>query len=108
MKYEAEVHSYKAPFTIATIGMMGAICLCVHGGEVEKATVIADKCHVSKLTATESKSVTGTAVLDRPKFVPSTPLAKRLWAIKQKAIAEGLVLRPAEEIIEEFLASRRG
>lgn len=39
-------------------------------------------------------------------FVPKTPLAKRLYEIRQKAIAEGLVLRPSAEIIAEVRASR--
>lgn len=40
-------------------------------------------------------------------FVPQTPLAKKLWAIRQRAIAAGLPLLNEDEI-ELELAARRG
>ncbi|MEH2274850.1 MAG: hypothetical protein V7K40_08560 [Nostoc sp.] len=40
-------------------------------------------------------------------FVPQTPLAKKLWSIRQRAIAAGLQLLNEEEI-ELELAARRG
>ena len=40
-------------------------------------------------------------------FVPQTPLAKKLWAIRQRAIANGLRLLNEDEI-EVELATRRG
>lgn len=40
-------------------------------------------------------------------FVPQTPLAKKLWSIRQRAIAAGLQLLNEDEI-ELELAERRG
>ena len=40
-------------------------------------------------------------------FVPQTPLAKKLWEIRQRAIARGLRLLNEDEI-EVELATRRG
>ena len=40
-------------------------------------------------------------------FVPQTPLGKKLWKIRQKAIASGLQLLNEDEI-EQELAARRG
>ena len=40
-------------------------------------------------------------------FVPQTPLSKKLWEIRQRAIAAGLKLLNEEEI-EQELAARRG
>jgi hypothetical protein len=40
-------------------------------------------------------------------FVPQTPLAKKLWSIRQRAIAAGLRLLNEDEI-ELELAARRG
>ena len=40
-------------------------------------------------------------------FVPQTPLGKKLWKIRQKAIASGLKLLNEDEI-EQELAVRRG
>jgi hypothetical protein len=40
-------------------------------------------------------------------YTPQTPLAKKLWEIRQRAIASGLQLLSATEI-EQELAERRG
>ncbi len=40
-------------------------------------------------------------------FVPQTPLAKKLWKIRQQAIADGMKLLSEEEL-EQELAERRG
>ena len=40
-------------------------------------------------------------------FVPQTPLGKKLWEIRQRAIASGLQLLNEDEI-EQELAARRG
>lgn len=40
-------------------------------------------------------------------FVPQTPLGKKLWSIRQRAIASGLQLLNEDEI-EQELAARRG
>ncbi|MFB2976895.1 hypothetical protein [Microseira sp. BLCC-F43] len=40
-------------------------------------------------------------------FVPQTPLAKKLWEIRQQAIADGMKLLTEEEL-EKELAERRG
>ena len=40
-------------------------------------------------------------------FVPQTPLGKKLWKIRQRAIASGLQLLNEDEI-EQELAARRG
>ncbi|MEH2456320.1 hypothetical protein [Nostoc sp.] len=40
-------------------------------------------------------------------FVPQTPLTKKLWSIRQRAIAAGLQLLNVDEI-ELELAARRG
>jgi hypothetical protein len=40
-------------------------------------------------------------------FIPQTPLSKKLWEIRQRAIAAGLQLLNEDEI-EEQLAARRG
>uniref|UniRef100_B8HKS4 Uncharacterized protein n=1 Tax=Cyanothece sp. (strain PCC 7425 / ATCC 29141) TaxID=395961 RepID=B8HKS4_CYAP4 len=42
-----------------------------------------------------------------PEFVPQTPLGKKLWEIRQRAIAEGMQLLTEEEL-EQELAERRG
>lgn len=41
------------------------------------------------------------------KYIPQTPLAKKLWDIRQRAIASGLPLLSEAEIAQE-LAERRG
>jgi hypothetical protein len=43
----------------------------------------------------------------QPEFVPQTPLGKKLWEIRQRAIAEGMKLLTKEEL-EQELAERRG
>lgn len=40
-------------------------------------------------------------------FVPQTPLGKKLWEIRQRAIANGMKLLTDEEL-EQELAERRG
>lgn len=40
-------------------------------------------------------------------FVPQTPLGKKLWEIRQQAIAQGMQLLSEEEL-EQELAERRG
>jgi hypothetical protein len=40
-------------------------------------------------------------------YIPKTPLAKKLWAIRQEAIASGMKLLNSTEI-EQELAERRG
>ena len=40
-------------------------------------------------------------------FVPQTPLAQKLWSIRQRAIANGMVLLTESEL-EQELAERRG
>ena len=40
-------------------------------------------------------------------YIPQTPLAKKLWEIRQRAIASGLQLLSEAEI-EQELAERRG
>ena len=42
-----------------------------------------------------------------PEFVPQTPLGKKLWEIRQRAIANGMKLLTEEEL-EQELAERRG
>ena len=41
-------------------------------------------------------------------FVPQTPLAKKLWSIRQRAIASGLQLLSQDEIELELTARRGG
>lgn len=41
-------------------------------------------------------------------FVPQTPLAKKLWAIRQRAIAAGLQLLNEDDIAQEIAARRGG
>ena len=43
----------------------------------------------------------------KAEYVPQTPLAKKLWDIRQRAIASGLPLLNEAEIAQE-LAERRG
>ena len=52
----------------------------------------------------KSKSETTTP---EAKFIPQTPLSKKLWEIRHRAIAAGLQLLNEEEI-EQELAARRG
>ncbi|MCY6492846.1 hypothetical protein [Leptolyngbya sp. GGD] len=40
-------------------------------------------------------------------FIPQTPLAEKLWEIRQRAIANGMKLLTEEEL-EQELAERRG
>jgi hypothetical protein len=40
-------------------------------------------------------------------FIPQTPLAEKLWEIRQRAIANGMELLTEEEL-EQELAERRG
>lgn len=42
----------------------------------------------------------------KPQFVPQTPLAKKLWEIRQRAIANGMKLLTEAEL-EQELADRR-
>lgn len=42
-----------------------------------------------------------------PEFLPHTSLGKKLWAIRQRAIANGMKLLTEEEL-EQELAERRG
>ncbi len=47
------------------------------------------------------------ATAPEPKYIPQTPLAKKLWEIRTRAIASGLqLLNPSE--IEREVAERRG
>ncbi len=43
----------------------------------------------------------------QPEFVPQTPLGKKLWEIRQRAIANDMKLLTEEEL-EQELAERRG
>ncbi len=43
----------------------------------------------------------------QPEFVPQTPLAQKLWEIRQRAIANGMKLL-TEEDLEQELAERWG
>lgn len=43
----------------------------------------------------------------QPEFIPQTPLGKKLWEIRQRAIANGMKLLTEEEL-EQELAERRG
>ncbi|KAB8319062.1 hypothetical protein SD81_009040 [Tolypothrix campylonemoides VB511288] len=43
----------------------------------------------------------------QPEFVPQTPLGKKLWEIRQRAIADGMKLLTEDEL-EQELAQRRG
>ncbi len=43
----------------------------------------------------------------QPEFIPQTPLAQKLWEIRQRAIANGMTLLTEEEL-EQELAERRG
>lgn len=52
------------------------------------------------------KSESDTKILES-EYVPQTPLAKKLWEIRQRAIASGMQLLNEEEI-ERELAERRG
>ena len=52
----------------------------------------------------KSESETTTPESD---FVPQTPLGKKLWKIRQRAITSGLQLLNEDEI-EQELAARRG
>ena len=52
----------------------------------------------------KSKSETTTP---EAKFIPQTPLSKKLWEIRHRAIAAGLQLLNEDEI-EQELAARRG
>ena len=52
----------------------------------------------------KSESETTTSAAD---FVPQTPLAQKLWEIRQRAIRAGLRLLNEDEI-EQELAARRG
>jgi len=39
-------------------------------------------------------------------FVPETDFGRELWALRQKAIAEGMTLLSGDEIAEEIAAGR--
>jgi hypothetical protein len=39
-------------------------------------------------------------------FVPETDFGRELWALRRKAIAEGMVLLSGDEIAEEIAAGR--
>ena len=52
----------------------------------------------------KSKSETTTP---EAKFIPQTPLSKKLWEIRHRAIAAGLQLLNEDEI-EQEIAARRG
>jgi hypothetical protein len=48
-----------------------------------------------------------TSKQNAPPFTPRTPLAKRLWALRQEVLASGIPLLSLEEIRRE-LQTRRG
>ena len=43
-----------------------------------------------------------------PAFTPRTPLAKRLWELRQEVLASGMPLLSLEEIRQELQARRGG
>ncbi|GJD24195.1 hypothetical protein RIVM261_091510 [Rivularia sp. IAM M-261] len=47
------------------------------------------------------------SIASEPIYIPKTPLAKKLWAIRQEAIASGMKLLDSSEV-EKELAERRG
>jgi hypothetical protein len=55
-----------------------------------------------ELLKSESKTIS-----PESDFVPQTPLGKKLWEIRQRAMAAGLQLLNEDEI-EQELAARRG
>ena len=46
------------------------------------------------------------AELDIVTYIPKTPLGKRLWSLRQEAIAAGMKLLSAEEIEQEIVGQR--
>lgn len=42
----------------------------------------------------------------RDEFIPDTEFGRELWALRQKAIAEGMTLLTGEEISDEISAGR--
>jgi len=43
-----------------------------------------------------------------PSFIPRTPLAKRLWVLRQEVLASGTPLLNLDEIRQELQARRGG
>ena len=59
------------------------------------------------LSIRDEKTPVGATTAPPSKYEPKSPLAKRLYAIQQREIAAGrLVLRDAQEILDEIYASR--
>lgn len=46
--------------------------------------------------------------LDNEEYVPKTDFGKKLWALREKALAEGMTLMSNEEILAEIEARRYG
>jgi virulence-associated protein VagC len=44
--------------------------------------------------------------LESMAYIPKTPLGKRLWSLRQQAIASGMKLLPPEEIEQEIAEQR--
>ena len=61
---------------------------------------------VDQLMCDAQNMKTKDSLIDERTFIPQTPLGKKLWDIRQRAIAAGMKLRPAEEIAAELSESR--
>jgi hypothetical protein len=74
-----------------------------HRKSVRKKKIVAKKSAVTETRAVEKKRV-----VKEFDFKPKTELGKRLWAIRQRAIAEGMKLLNADELEKEILERRAG
>jgi hypothetical protein len=63
---------------------------------------------VAKKSAVKTRAIKKKRVVKDFDFKPKTELGKRLWAIRQRAIAEGMKLLNADELEKEILERRAG
>lgn len=60
----------------------------------------------NKETASTKESIRPVREPITDDFIPETEFGRELWALRQKAIAEGMTLLTGEEISEEISAGR--
>jgi len=63
---------------------------------------------VAKKSGMKTRAIKKKRVVKDFEFKPKTELGKRLWAIRQRAIAEGMKLLNADELEKEILERRAG
>jgi hypothetical protein len=97
---------------MTTSSSMIAVVSMLTGNVAEACTIIAERPHFYKAinvpgAVSQSSRIVVLFVADKQVYRPMTPLGKKLIALRNQAIAKGLQLLNADEIVEE-LRHRRG